>query len=69
MGDGIRIRPASQLTDSDLAAIRAHKAELLAMLSEPVRCASCGQPGPVMLAMAPGPDGEPWSLCSRCYRR
>ena len=31
-------------------------------------CDECGGRMMVMLAMVPGPDGIPWSLCSRCWR-
>jgi hypothetical protein len=30
-------------------------------------CSSCGQTHDVVLAMLPGPDGKPWSICARCY--
>ncbi len=32
------------------------------------RCDTCRATGRVMLAMAPGADGEPWFLCSPCWR-
>jgi hypothetical protein len=55
---------------------RAHTRSLIQALSataateqcpEATPCAECDQLRPVMFAMQPGPDGAPWSLCSRCY--
>lgn len=34
-GEGLSVAPSSQLTDADRQTIRDHKAELLALLSEP----------------------------------
>ena len=36
-------------------------------LDQPMRCESCGEVRPVMLLMEPGPDGQPWALCGRCW--
>ena len=36
-------------------------------LDEPMRCEHCGEVRPVMMLMEPGPDGQPWALCGRCW--
>jgi hypothetical protein len=42
--DGVRVTPASRLTDADRAALRAHKAALVALLSPPTTpCFLCKQ--------------------------
>lgn len=30
-------------------------------------CDDCNRARPVMVAMQPGRDGKPWSLCGRCW--
>lgn len=83
-GDRVRVRaPAGALDDNLRAGLREHRAELVRMLSPeerelsetaardldgPLPCEQCGETRPVMALMEPGPDGEPWALCSPCWR-
>ena len=41
--------------------------ETIAQVLAPPRCEHCGMSRPVMVAMKPGKDERPWSLCSRCW--
>jgi hypothetical protein len=65
-GDGIRVTPASRLTEADRQAIRANKAELLAMLVSVPTAATppLARPRPVYL-----PCCCPSEVCWRCCNR
>ncbi|HWQ35420.1 MAG TPA: hypothetical protein VNQ79_21415 [Blastocatellia bacterium] len=57
-GNGIRITPASALTDADRAAIRAHKAALLELLTTDPRVS--GQPCPTCGGALLSESGDGW---------
>jgi hypothetical protein len=62
--NGIRISPASQLTDADRQAIRAHKADLLAVLRdraaiESMKGITVGTGTGIAIGIAAGPPASP----------
>jgi hypothetical protein len=64
-GDGIRVTPASRLTDADRKLIRDHKPELLAAIAVPPPVAAPPQhPQPVYL-----PCSRPSAICWACCNR